>query len=53
MNANTKDYLIAFITAVENLADAVSSVAGTHATKEIYENAERLKVQLESDETIL
>lgn len=53
MNNNTRKDLQAFITAVENLAHAVSSVAGTDALKEIYDTAEQLKVQLDKDETIL
>jgi len=53
MNPNTRKDLQDFITAVENLAHAVSSVAETKALVEIFYTAEKLKVQLDKDETIL
>jgi hypothetical protein len=52
MNENTRDNLIRFITEVENLAHAVSSVAGTDALKQLYEAAEAAKSSLQSDETV-
>lgn len=53
MNSITRQDLQAFITAVETLAHAVSSVAGTDALEEVYETAERLKDQLDCDATIV
>jgi hypothetical protein len=53
MNTITKEDLQAFITAMENLAHAVSSVAGINVLTEVYEASERLKVQLDKDATIV
>lgn len=53
MNSITREDLQAFISAVETLAYAVSSVAGTDVVKEVYETAERLKDQLDCDATIV
>lgn len=53
MNNNTREDLKKFIEAVENLATAVSSFAGSHAVKWIYDAGHQLKKQLDKDETIL
>lgn len=53
MNGNTKRDLQAFITAVENLTHAVSSVAGTNVVGEVFVTADILKNQLDKDEAIL
>ena len=53
MNANTKEDLKDFIAAVEDLAYAVSSVAGTHSTGKLLEAGQKLRLQLDHDETIL
>jgi hypothetical protein len=51
MNSETKLALIAFIDAVEHLAESVSSVSGMHASDELIRRGEKLKKQLNSDET--
>lgn len=53
MNNNTREALKTFITEVESLAYAVSSVAGTIVLRDVIESAETLKKQLDKDETIL
>ncbi len=53
MNDNTRKALIEFITTVEHLANAVSSVSGTGAMKDLIQTSEELKTALKTDETIL
>lgn len=53
MNSITREDLQAFITTVEHLAHAVMTIAGQGAVKDLIEEAERLKVQLDKDETII
>lgn len=53
MNYRTKEELLDFITEIENLAYAVSSIIGTTTLANLVTKAEALKSALRSDETIL
>ena len=53
MNAQTKSDLKEFITAVENLAHELSNVCDRNVAADVYVAADRLRLQLDKDETIV
>lgn len=53
MNELTRIALLNYLEAVENLATAVSSFAGTEAVSEVYETGRELQNALRNDETVV
>lgn len=53
MNSNTREQFKRFIESVEQLTVTIAVVAGTDAVRALVQEAEALKRQLDSDETIL
>lgn len=53
MNKDTKNDLMVFIAAVQDLAISVSSFAGTDTVQGIMDAALKLQVSLAKDETIV
>lgn len=53
MNSNTRDRLKAFIDQIEILAQGVIRETGTEDCAKLVDAAESLKLQLDSDETII